>query len=685
MRQGLLAAAAVIALFAAGHAAAAGNPEFGDAGLDLGAMDKSVKPGDDFNAYMNGGWIKTAVIPADRSSYGDVARLREQSTARVRGLLEDAGKRPGSADAKKFGDVYASFMDEAAIEAKGVAPLKPDLDRIAAIRTPTDLARAMAALERVQPPFGFGSPQPSFPVLPSVSQDAKAPTRYVPELSQGGLGLPDRDYYLSADPKMAAARAAYRTYVTTIFRLAGFDQPEMRADRVIAFETALAKVHWNRIDSRDAEKTYNPMTPAELAAKAPGFDWPTYLAGAGFTGRNKLLIDQPSAMIGFAALANATPMDTWRDYLSARIIENAAPLLPKAFVDASFAFNGTALSGTPELSARWKRGVAQTNLAMGDAIGKQYAAQYFGPEAKAKIEAMVAELKAAYARRIDGLDWMAPATKVRAKAKLANLKIEVGTPDKWRDYSKLTVVRGDAFGNAHRAAAFEYERNLADLDQPVDRAQWWLTLTPQTVNAFNAGSLIKLAFPAGFLAPPMFDPAADPAVNYGAIGTVIGHEISHSFDDQGAKLDEQGRLITWWSPADTKAFEASTGALAGQYDAYEALPGVHLQGRLELGENVGDLGGIVAALDAYHASLGGKPAPVIDGLTGDQRFFLAYAQAHRSIMREPLLRQIIATDPHSPDRYRSYNVRNVDAWYTAFDVKPGDALYLAPDKRVRIW
>ncbi|CAN5908048.1 M13 family metallopeptidase [soil metagenome] len=681
MRRQFMCATAVAVLLVAGAASAAGKPEFGEVGIDTAGMDKTVTPGDDFYAYMNGGWMKTATIPADRSNYGDVARLREQSLARVRGIVE-AG---GAADAKKFGDFYASFMDEAAIEKAGITPLKADLAMIAAVKTPQDLARTMAALERKQRPFGYGSPQPSFPVYPYVGQDAKDPTKASSELVQGGLGLPDRDYYLTDDPKFAAARAAYKTYLTDIFTLAGREGGAARADRIIAFETALAKVHWTRVESRDADKTYNPMSPAQLAAAAPGFDWKTYLDGAGFGARPVLIVNQPSAITGFARLAAETPMEVWRDYLASRLINDAAPLLPTAFVEADFAFHGKALTGTPELNARWKRGVGATNLAMGDAVGKAYAAQYFPPEAKAKIEDLVGEVKAAFARRIDGLDWMAPQTKVRAKVKLANLRVEVGYPETWRDYSALTVVRGDAFGNSQRAAEFEYARNLTDLGKPVDRAQWWLTLTPQTVNAFNAGSLNKLAFPAGFLSPPWFDPAADPAVNYGAIGSVIGHEISHSFDDQGSKLDEQGRLITWWTPEDLKAFEASTGKLAAQYDAYQALPDLHLNGRLTLGENVGDLGGVAAALDAYHASLGGKPAPVIGGLTGDQRFFMAFAQSYRTLMREPFLRQIIATDPHSPGQFRAYEVRNFDAWYTAFDVKPGQKLYLAPADRVRIW
>lgn len=683
MRKWLVSVAT--ALVVVGAAVAADKPEFGAFGLDTAAMDRSVKPGDDFFGYMNGGWVKTAQIPADRSSWGDVARLREQSLSRVGDILQAAAAKPGSVNARKFGDYYASYMDEEAIEAKGASPLKPDLARIAAIKSGADLARALPALERVQPPFGFGSPQSSFPVHAAIDINLKQPTTHIAELTQGGLGLPDRDYYFSTDAKLVAAKGAYRTYLIRLFDLAGMKDGAARADRVIGLETEIAKSHWTRIDTRDSDKTFNLMSPAKLAKTAPGFDWPTYLKAAGFGKAAVLEVDEPSALAGFAKLTKTVPMATWRDYLSARVISNAAPLLSKDFVQANFDYSGKALAGTPEMQARWKRAVAQTNLSMGDAIGREYAAQYFGPEAKTKIEAMIDELKIAYGHRIDGLDWMAPQTKVRAKVKLANLKIEVGYPDQWRDYSKLSVARDDLFGNIQRANAFEHDRQLAKLGKPVDRAEWGISTTPQTVNAFNQGALIKLEFPAGFLSPPYFDPLADAAVNYGAIGTVIGHEISHSFDDQGAKLDEKGALKTWWTAADIKAFDTSTGRLAAQYDAYEPLPGVHLQGRLQLGENVGDLGGLVAALEAYHASLGGKPAPVIDGLTGDQRFFLSYAQAHRGILRDAYLRQIIATDPHSPDPFRAANVRNLDAWYAAFNVKPGDKLYLTPADRVRIW
>jgi putative endopeptidase len=684
MRKFILLVCAAATL-AAPAALAAGKPEFGNSGLDLSAMDRTVRPGDDFWRYMNGGWAAAQTIPADRSYWGDAARLRELSLNQVRGILDEAVKAPATADARKVGALYSAYMDEAAVAAKGLTPLRPDLARIAAIETPADLARVMAGFERHQPLTSALAAQSIFPVSPGIDSDLRDPTRHALYLGQGGLGLPDRDYYLSQDAKMAEARAAYRTYLVTLFTLIGQSQPQARADRVIALETALAQSHWALVDRRDFDKIYNPMSPADLAKTAPGFDWATYLGAYGVGGRKRLVVNEVSALQRFAKLAAATPMQTWRDYMTAHLVNAEAPYLPKPFVEADFAFHGKALTGAPELRERWKRGVDIANLNLGDAIGVEYARRYFPPQAKAQVQAMIAEIKAAFDRRIDTLTWMAPETKLRAKAKLAALKVEVGYPDHWRDYSALKLKAGDLYGIVAAAGAFATAYELAKLDKPVDRSEWSLTTTPQTVNAFNYGSLLKLAFPAAFVAPPFFDPAADPAVNYGALGSTIGHEISHSFDDQGSKLDEKGRLITWWTPDDTAAFAKSTGALADQFSAYEPLPGVHVQGRLTLGENVGDLGGVVAALDAYHASLGGKPAPVIDGLTGDQRFFLSYAQAHRWIYRDAFLRQLLATDPHGADPFRAATVRNIDAWYDAFDVKPGDKLYLAPADRVRIW
>ncbi|WP_297692754.1 M13 family metallopeptidase [Phenylobacterium sp.] len=683
MRRSSWLGVALAMSLAAGGVKAASAPAAGTTGIDPGNIDHNVRPGDDFWGYVNGGWARGQAIPPDRSYWGDAARLREQSAARVRGILE--GAKAATPEARKMGAFYAAYMDEAAIEAKGIAPLRPDLARIAALRTPADIARFMADFERRQPLTAAIGAQSVFPISPGVGADLKDPTRNTFGLSQGGLGLPDRDYYLSTDPKMAAAREAYRVYLARLFTLTGFGQPQARADRVMAFEADLAKGHWARADLRDFDKTYNPMTEARLAASAPGFDWSGYLLKLGVPGINPIIVGQPTAMTAFAKLAAATPVQTWRDYLVAHVANAEAPYLTKAFVDADFEFHGKALSGVPELRARWKRAVDLMNLCMGDAIGREYVRRYFPPQAKAQIEAMIGEIKTAFAHRIDRLTWMAPETKLRAMAKLAALKVEVGYPDKWRSYAGLQILPGDLYGDVSRSGAFEQAYQFGKLKHPVDRSAWGFTTEPQTVNAFNYGNLLKLAFPAGYLAPPYFDPAADPAVNYGGIGSTIGHEISHSFDDQGAKLDERGRLITWWTPADAAAFKASTTALADQFSAYEPLAGVHENGRLTLGENTGDLGGLVAALDAYHASLKGRTAPVIDGLTGDQRFFIAYAQAHRWIYRENFLRQVLATDPHGADPYRADTVRNVDAWYAAFDVKPGDKLYLAPDQRVRIW
>ena len=676
--------AAILLSFAAAAAAGTAKPEFGSFGIDTAAADPSIAPGDDFYRSVNGRWLATTKIPPDRSWYGEAIRLREQSLARVRAILDAADTAPASPDAKKFGDYYASFMDEAAIDAKGISPLKAQFDIIASVNSLDGLAAAFAALDRIEP-APYGSTESSFPVNAGIDADLKDPTRYSVSLDQGGLGLPDRDYYLGADPKFVGMRAAYKTYIVTLFTLAGMADPAARADAIIALETRIAADHWSRVDHRDYDKLYNPMTPAALAKSAPGFPWAAYLAAARLGGEKTIVVNTPSALAGFARMAATVPMDTWRSYLALRVLGNAAPFLPQPFVDADFAFHGKALAGTPQLRARWKRGVDATGNAMGDAIGKVYAERWFPASSKAAMLKLVAELKTSMAARIDALAWMTPATKVRAKAKLANLRIEVGYPDHWRDYSRLTIVRGDAIGNLQRASAFEYDRNIAKLGTPVDRSDWGVFATPQTVNAFNASQLVKLVFPAAYLAPPYFDPNADPAVNYGAVGATIGHEISHSFDDQGAKLDEQGRLVSWWTPADEKAFADYTGRLAGQFDAYEPVPGLHVQGKLVLGESVADLAGLVAALDAYHASLGGKPAPVLGGMTGDQRFFAAYAQGWRTLWRDEMLRMLVTTDPHPPGEYRADTVRNLDSWYAAYGVKPGQKLYLAPEARVKIW
>lgn len=681
--------AALAATFFASAAAIAASPEakpmFGAFGIDTAANDLSVAPGDDFPGYVNGKWYATAQIPADRSWYSEMLRINEETVARVRAIDENAGTAPTSDNERKFGDYYASYMDEAAIEAKGKTPIAADLARVSAIANPHDLAVTMAYLERGMAPNLFGAAQSAFPVAPGIGSDLKNPTRNVSGFDQGGLGLPDKDYYTNPDPEVAKLRTAYRDYAITMFHLAGWTDDPARADRVIALEGKIAASHWTRVDSRDFAKTYNPMTLAQLSAVAPGFDWSAYLQEAKLGGQPRYIVSEPSAMTGFAKLVPEVPVETWRDYLALRVIGNAAPMLSKSFVDADFAYHVKALTGTPQMRARWKRAVGFTNVALGDAVGQIYASRYFPASSKTAMLKMVGELRTAMAARIDRLDWMAPQTKARAKKKLANLLIQVGYPDHWRDYSAFKVVRGDAYGNYIRAAQFEYDRWIGKLDKPVDRGEWSISATPQTVNAFNAGSQVKLVFPAAFLAPPEFDPNADPAVNYGAIGAVIGHEITHSFDDQGAKLDENGMLADWWTPTDVKAFEAATAKLAAQFDAYVPGPGLKVNGRLTLGETTADLGGMLVALDAYRASLKGKPAPIIGGLTGDQRFFMSYAQIWREIQRPEDLRDQVTNDPHPPGRYRAMTVRNVDAWYAAFGVKLGQKMALAPADRVRIW
>jgi len=689
IKSAVLRSAAAGALIGgiAAMALASGAPEFGPAGIDPAAGNPAVAPGDDFYDHVNGKWLASTQIPADLPRWNMSRRLRAIAATRVHDILEEAARAPASDDERKFGDFYSTYMDETSIDAKGIAPIKAELAEVSRIATPRDLALAFAKFERTSPPFGFAGlgGDSDFPVTVGVTVDLDNPTDYEAVVGQGGLALPSLDYYTATDVASAAARTAYKSYITTLFTLVGMANAAERADGVIALESRVAATHWSAADERDIDKTHNSIMTAELAAAAPGFDWPLYLRKVGLSGQSRVIVAEPSALAGFAKLVSTVPMATWRDYVAVRVIGNAAPFLPKPFVDADFAFFKKALSGTAAPSPRWKRGVGFANDAMGDAIGRPYAQRWFPAASKTAMLAMVSGIEAAMAARINRLDWMAPATKVRAKAKLAALLIEVGYPDRWRDYSALKIVRGDAVGNVQRANAFEFNRQLSHLGNKVDRHEWDLLTTPQFADAFNFGPLIKLAFPAAFLAPPFFDPAADPAVNYGAIGAIIGHEITHSFDDQGAKLDENGRREHWWTASDEAAFMAATERLAAQYDGYEPLPGRHIDGHLTLGENTADLGGLLAALDAYHASLGGQPAPFINGLTGDQRFFISYAQSFRGLDRPEALRQMLASNPHAPDRYRVATVRNIDDWYTAFDVTPEQKMALEPAERVRIW
>lgn len=650
--------------------AAGTGPTYGAYGFDTAGMDLSVKPGDDFYRYANGTWARTTPIPADKSNYGAFNVLDDLSQQRTRTILEAAQTDPAS----KIGAAYASFMDEAAVEAKGLSPLKPWLDAVAAADTRAAYVGLVAQAARA----GIAGPFVHY-----VGQDDKDPNRYVLSLAQGGLGLPDRDYYLDPDAKMAAVREAYVGYMTQMFaRLGGGGDAHARAAAVMALETGIAKIHWNRVDSRDADKTYNKMTLAELEKAAPGFDFRAYFAANGVRPET-LIVAQPGAVAGIAALIARTPLPVLKDALTLRSVHAYADYLPKAVADADFAFYGTTLSGTPERPVRWKQGVDFLKGALGEEVGKVYVARYFPPETKAAMDQLVRNVIAAMGRRIDTLDWMSDAAKARAHKKLAAFTPKIGYPDKWRDYGGLEIRADDLFGNAMRANRFEYDYNVGKLGKPVDRGEWFMT--PMEINAYANFGMVEIVFPAAILQPPFFDPKADPAVNYGGIGAVIGHELSHHFDDQGAKYDETGKLAQWWTDADVAKFKALTDRLVQQYDAYEPFPGAHVKGAFTLGENIGDLAGLSVALDAYHASLGGKPAPVIDGTTGDQRFFLGWAQVWRRNYREANLRQRLVTDPHAPSQYRADIVRNFDAWYDAFKPAPGGTIYLAPKDRVKIW
>ena len=655
-------------------------------GPDVAGMEKTVHPGDDFYAYANGGWMKATAIPADRSSFGAFSILDEEINSRTVGLIQGASKSrgPAGSQADKVGAYYDAYMDEKAIEDRGLAPLKAELDRIGAIADRTALARVLGGELRADVDalnntnfhtdrlFGLW-----------VSPDFANPDRNVAYLMQGGLGMPDRDNYRNAGAKDVELQGKYQAHIAAVLKLAGIPDADAKAERIYGLERQIADVHVSRTDSVDVHKANNPWRPEEFPVRAPGLDWKTYLDVAGLSGQPMIMVWHPSGVSGIAGLVGSQPLDVWKDYLTFHAIDRASQLLPRAFADERFRFYGTALTGALEQRDRWKRAVASTNEALGDAVGKLYVERYFPPEAKAQAQAMVKNIVAAFGRRIDHLEWMSPATRAKAKAKLGTLYVGIGYPEHWRDYSGLQVERGDALGNAERAELFDYRESLAKLGKPVDKTEW--CMTPQTVNAVNLPLQNALNFPAAILNPPFFDAAADPAQNYGAIGTVIGHEISHSFDDQGSQFDARGRLADWWTPEDFAHFGAAAERLAAQYDAYEPLPGLHVNGKLTLSENIADVAGISASLDGYRSAYGGKPAPVLGGFTGDQRFFLAFAQAWRRKTRPEALRGALMTDGHAPGEFRADTVRNIDAWYQAFDVQAGRKLYLAPENRVRVW
>jgi putative endopeptidase len=651
---------------------------YGTWGVDLEGMDRSVKPGDDFFKYVNGKWAATTQIPPDKTGYGAFAVLGDLSEARVHALLDrwaaNKSLKAGS-DEVKVAIVYRTYLDEATVEKLDAKPIQPYLDAVKKAKTHEDMARSMGGAAR-----GFGS---SF-FGANIGDDAKSPDKNVLYISQGGLGLADREFYLRDNFKPQKER--YQKYVADMLTLIGWNEPEKSAADIVALETKLAEAHWTRAESRDRDKTYNLTTLADLDKNAPGFPWLIAFKEAGVDKVDHAVVRQNTALPKIAKIFADTPVATLQAWQAFHIVDDAAPLLSKRFDDAHWEFRSKFLNGTKEQRPRWKRAVSASEGAMGEAIGRTYVAEYFPPESKAKMEQLVAGLRSAMKGRIENLQWMGPETKARALDKLAHFTVKIGYPSEWRDYSKLEIRDGDLVGNSERAAKFEWARDVARLSKPVDKKEWGMT--PQTVNAYYQATKNEVVFPAAILQPPFFDPKADMAVNYGGIGAVIGHEITHGFDDQGRKSDGTGMLRDWWAPEDAAKFDVQAAKYGAQYEAinFPQLPGSHIIGKLTMGENIGDLGGILMALDAYHLSLHGQPAPVIDGFTGDQRVFLGWAQVWRTLTRDDALRQLIATNPHSPGQVRAFApLRNVDAWYEAFGVKEGDAEYVKPEDRVRIW
>jgi predicted metalloendopeptidase len=643
-------------------------------GLDLSSGNATVKPGDDFFSYASGSWYKSFEIPPDRASFGAFNELDELSKQRVRGIIEQAAASHPSAGsaAQKIGDYYAAFMDEAAIEAHGLEPAKPDLQRIEGAATKEDIAKLFGAP-------GFAS---LFDV--DLPPDFKNPDRYSIVISQSQLGLPDRDYYLKDDPKLQDIRAKYVAYIEQILTLGGIAEPKGKAAEIMAFETAVARVQWPIEKRRDVDATYNPRTKPQLIAYAPGFAWQAFLESSSVGGRQELVLSELTAIHDLAELYKRTALPTLKSYLTFHYLSDHAAYLPKRFDDARFAFYGQTLRGQPQQRERWKRAVDVVDGALGEQVGQLYVTRYFPPQSKAKMQELVATLRASLSERIDALEWMTPETKSRAHEKLATFTPKIGYPDVWKDYSTLQVRRDDLLGNVRRAAEWHWQYQVARLDKPVDRAEW--QMTPQTINAYYNPLNNEIVFPAAILQPPFFDPNADAAVNYGAIGAVIGHEIGHGFDDQGRKFGPDGALKDWWTQKDADEFNGRVARLIKQYSSFEALPGLKVNGANTIGENIGDLGGLNMAYHAYHLSLKGKPAPVIDGLTGDQRFFLSWAQVWRAKYRDGALREQVMSDPHSPAIFRVNGpLPNIDAWYGAFNVHPGDKLYIKPEERVSIW
>ena len=671
-----LTALAGSALCAAAAASNPAAPQFGSFGIDLAAQDKSVKPGDDFYRYVNGRWLTTEKIPPDQSSWGPLEALEVQAELDVKAIIEASAAAHVAAgtNEQKIGDFYAAFLDRDKIDRLGLTPARGGLDAIAALKTHEQVAAMIA-----DPRFPLDGP-----IAYGITLDQKNPDRYIVSIGESGLSLPDREYYLKTDPQFAEIRAKFLVHVEKMLALAGHTEAKREAKQILELETQIAKLHWEVAKRRDRDLTYNPMSVDSLEKDAAAYPWAAAFRSSGFSGLKDVVATEWSAVPALAKLFTDTPVAAWRTYLDYQFLTSEASVLPKAFDLENFDFYGRVLEGQPQQRERWKRAVQAANVALGEAIGKIYVEKKFPPASKQAMETLVENLRKGYAQHIANVPWMTAETKKVALEKLAAFRPKIGYPNKWRDYSKLEVKAGDAFGNHERAAVFEWNRQLRRLNQPTDRDEWGMT--PQTINAYYNPVFNEVVFPAAILQPPVFDPHASAAVNYGAIGAVIGHEMGHGFDDQGAKSDAKGVLRTWWKPEDVSAFKKRTEGLVDQYSLFEPLKGLHLNGRLTLGENIGDLGGVTIAHDAYLISQHGSPAPSTDGYTADQQFFMGWAQVWRTLDRDEALRNQVMTDPHSPGEYRINGVvRNIDAWYTAFHVQPTDKLYLAPEKRVRIW
>jgi putative endopeptidase len=648
-------------------------------GIDLQYVDSSVRPQDDAYQYLNGKWLRTFQLPPDKGAVGSFTAIEDATEEQLRSIVESLDQATpvdGDADAKKLADLYASFMNEEQLEALGLKPLQAEFAAIDAVKDMNALPALMAHMNAI----GAGAPYGLF-----VNLDARNSTQYAVSLFQGGLGMPDRDYYLKDDVKLTQARVSYRAHIEKMLSMAGESKAAEHATAILNLETSLAKIQWTRVEDRDPIKTYNKTAITELGALMPGYDWQRYVHSAGFEGKvDSVIIRQPSYFTGLGKVMTNTPLPVWKAYFKWRVLSAAAPYLSKAFVDERFAFTGSVLRGVPENQPRWKRGITLLDGSIGEALGKLYVAKYFPPQNKARMQALVQNLLEAYRRDIDTLDWMSAETKVGAQAKLAKMLPKIGYPDHWRDYSALKVSRDDLHGNVVRANEFEYRRNLAKLGKPVDHGEW--RMRPQTVNASYSSTSNEITFPAAILQPPFFDATADDAVNYGGIGAVIGHEMSHGFDDQGSQFDADGNLHDWFTKADHEKFAEKTKALVAQYNAYEPVPDYHVNGALTLGENIGDNSGLAIAYKAYRISLAAHEAAVIDGFTGDQRLYLGWVQVWRGKVREAEAIQRIKTDPHSPPAVRgTAPLRNQAGFYAAFGLRPGDKLYLPPDQRVNIW